>query len=88
MTPIQQRNVVARLVAQQVAAQAEQIRIQTTQQIYAAVLIVLQSKHGFTPYSLKRVLEQVTEQFECIADKYVKIEDFYELLGEMGIKVK
>jgi hypothetical protein len=88
LTPQQQKNIIARLVAQQVAQQAEQWRIQTTQQIYAAVLKVLFDKWDFTSSGLIKVFEQITNEFDCINGKYAKIEDFYGLLEEMGVKVK
>jgi isopropylmalate/homocitrate/citramalate synthase len=87
MTAVQQRNIVNRLVAEQVARQAQKWRSQTAQQVYAVILIILHDKYEFKPEQLKRVIEEITEKFDCIADKYVKIEDFYELLEEIGIEV-
>jgi hypothetical protein len=88
MTAVQQRNIINRLVAEQVARQAQKWRSQTAQQVYAVILIILHDKYDFTPGQLKNVIEQITEKFDCVADKYVKIEDFYELLKDMGIEVK
>jgi hypothetical protein len=87
MKPQQQRDIINRLVAEQVARQAQKWRTQTAQQVYAVILIILHDKYDFTPGQLKNVIEQITEKFDCIADKYVKIEDFYELLKDMGIEV-
>jgi hypothetical protein len=87
MKPAQQRDIINRLVAEQVAKQAQKWRSQTAQQVYAVVLIILHDKYNFKPEQLKRVIEEITEKFDCIADKYVKIEDFYELLKEMEIEV-
>jgi isopropylmalate/homocitrate/citramalate synthase len=87
MKPAQQRDIINRLVAEQVARQAQKWRSQTAQQVYAVILIILHDKYEFKPEQLKRVIEEITEKFDCIADKYVKIEDFYELLEEIGIEV-
>ena len=87
MTPAQQRDIINRLVAEQVARQAQKWRSQTAQQVYAVVLTILHDKYEFKAEQLKNVIEQITEKFDCIADKYVRIEDFYELLKDMGIEV-
>ena len=88
MTPRQQTVIIQRAVDTQVRKQAENWRVQTAQQMYAVILMVLHDKWDFSPAELMEVFEQCTRQFECVGDKYVKIEDFYKLLGEMGIKVK
>jgi hypothetical protein len=87
MKPQQQRDIINRLVAEQVARQAQKWRTQTAQQVYAVILIILHDKYEFTPEQLKRVIEEITEKFDCIADRYVRIEDFYGLLQDMGIEV-
>lgn len=87
MTPKQQTLVIQRAVNAEVAKQAEKWRVQTAQQMYAIFLTVLHDKHQFTPYSLIKVFGQCTDQFNNIGDKYVKIEDFYKLLEDMGIAI-
>ena len=88
MTPQQNRQIIARAVTEGMAKQAEIIRKQTVQQLYAVLLLTLHDKHNFTSDKLVEVFEQIVEQFDCINDKYVKIEDFYSLLEELGINVK
>jgi len=88
MTPTQQKNLITRFVTEQVAKQADQWKRQTAQQLYAVILKNLHDKFNFTPQELIQIFNDCTNDFECIADKYVKIEDFYELLNELGIKVK
>jgi hypothetical protein len=80
--------IIQRAVDDQVRKQAESWRAQTVQQMYAVVLSNLHDKYGFTPEQLVKFFEQCTKDFKAMADKYVKIEDFYGLLNEMGIKVK
>lgn len=87
MKATQQKVIVQRAVAEGITKQAESIRIQTVQQVYAAMLITLHDKWDWKPEQLVQIFEQITYQFDCIADKYVKIEDFYKLLDELGIKV-
>lgn len=88
MKPQQQAALIQRLVADQLAKHTAQIRRETAQQVYAVMLRNLYDKHGFTPDKLVQVFEQSVKDFEAINGKYAKIEDFYELLGDMGIKVK
>lgn len=88
MTPTQQRNIINRLAAEQIAKATAQIRQETAQQVFAVMLRNLHDKHGFEPQQLVQIFDQSVRDFEAINGKYAKIEDFYELLGEMGIKVK
>lgn len=88
MKPQQQKAVVQMLVNEQLNKHSARIRKETAQQVFAVVLKNLHDKYDFTPDKLVQVFKQSVRDFECINDKYVKIEDFYELLGEMGIKVK
>lgn len=88
MKPSQQAALVSRLVAEQVNKAAANIRKETAQQVFAVMLRNLHDKHGFTPDKLVQVFEQSVKDFDAINGKYARIEDFYELLGEMGIKVK
>jgi hypothetical protein len=88
MTPTQQRNIINRLAAEQIAKATAQIRQETAQQVFAVMLRNLHDKHGFKPQQLVQIFEQSVSDFEAINGKYAKIEDFYELLGEMGIKVR
>lgn len=87
MKPTQQKALLNRAAGEIARKQAEKWRLQTVQQMYAVMLTVLHDKWDFKADQLVDVLEQITEQFACIGDKYVKIEDFYELLDDMGIKV-
>jgi len=84
MKPSQQKALLQRLMMQE----TEKIRKQVAQQVYAVMLKNLHDRHGFTPQQLIDVFEQSVADFDCINGKYATIEDFYELLGEMGIKIK
>jgi hypothetical protein len=88
MKPTQQAALISRLAADQINKAAAQIRQETAQQVYAVVLRNLHDKHGFEPQQLISLFNQSVADFEAINGKYAKIEDFYELLGEIGIKVK
>lgn len=86
--PTQQTAIIQRLVADKMAKSAGEIRLQTVQQMYAVVLTVLHDKWDFNAADLVKIFEQCTKQFDCINDKYVKIDEFYNLLETFGIKVK
>lgn len=88
MKPSQQVAVIQCLVNEQLVKHAERIRRETAQQVFAVMLKNLHDKHGFTPEQLIQVFERTVNDFEAIGDKYVKIEDFYKLLEELGIKLK
>ena len=80
-------------IAQRAAIEAtkrekQKIKEQIVMQMYACMLTTLYDKWNWNPEQLVTILDQMTNQFDCIADKYVKIEDFYKLLEEMGINVK
>ena len=87
MTPKQQALIIQRMVDEQVNKHATDIRKQTAQQVYAVMLRNLHDKHNFTAQQLIEIFEQSVADFECINDKYVDINDFYALLGEMGVNV-
>jgi hypothetical protein len=88
MSPQQQAALIQRLATDQINKAAAQIRQETAQQVYAVMLRNLHDKHGFDPQQLVSLFNQSVADFECISGKYAKIEDFYEMLSEIGIKVK
>jgi|LSQX01.1.fsa_nt_gb hypothetical protein len=88
MKPKQQALIIQRLAAEQIDKAAAQIRQETAQQVYAVMLRNLFDKHGFEPDKLVQIFQQSVADFEAINSKYAKIEDFYSLLGEIGINVK
>ena len=88
MTPTQQRLIIQRAVQEELERQADRIRKESAQQVFAVMLKNLHDHHNFTPDKLVELFDQSVKDFECINGKYVKIEDFYALLGELGIKVR
>jgi lantibiotic modifying enzyme len=71
----------------EVSKQANKWRVQTAQQMYSVVLKNLFDKYDFTPNMLWQFFERCTKDFDAIGDKFVKIEEFYSLLEDMGIKI-
>lgn len=88
MKPQQQANIAIRMAQAHIAKEADKIRLQVIQQMYAVSMVVLSDKFNFKAEDLIKYFTEATKQFECVGDKYVKIEDFYELLEGMGIKVR
>lgn len=88
MTPAQQRLIIERATQEAVNRCMDKIRKESAQQVFAVMLKNLHDHHNFTPDKLVELFDQSVKDFECINGKYCKIEDFYELLGELGIKVR
>lgn len=88
MKPQQLKNLAARAAMEQIKNEKDKIQRQVTMGMMAATLITLHDKHDWDAGKLSTVMRQIFEQFDAVADKYVKIEDFYNCLEELGIKVR
>lgn len=52
-----------------------------------AVAMVLRDKYGFGEVRMKRIMKEITEQFEMITEGYVSLDDMKKVLLE-EVKIK
>lgn len=88
MNPKQQKLIIERLATEHYNKNIQAAKEQVSRAFMAATLITLHDKHQFTPYSLKKIMIDIFDQFDSVCEKYVTIEDFYKELEGMGIEVK
>lgn len=87
MKPNQLKNIAVYMAQEYIRKETENIRTQIVQKMMAATLLVLHDKYDFTPDMLKKVMQEIFEQFECVLDKLVTINDFIKELESMGVKI-
>lgn len=87
MKPNQLKNIAVRMAHEYIRKEAENIRTQTVQKMMAATLLVLHDKYDFTPDMLLKIMQEIFNQFECVLDKVVTIDDFTKELESMGVKI-
>lgn len=87
MNPQKMKPIIQCLIMEELNRQKENMRTQMAMAMMAATLITLYDKYDWQPEQLVKVMKEIFEQFECVAEKYVKIDDFYAELESMGIKV-
>lgn len=66
----------------------KQESIKFTVEMYSvAVAMVLRDKYGFGEVRMKRIMKEITEQFEMITEGYVSLDDMKKVLLE-EVKIK
>ena len=61
----------------------KQKSIKFTVEMYSvAVAMVLRDKYGFGEVRMKRIMKEITEQFEMITEGYVSLDDMKKVLLE------
>jgi hypothetical protein len=88
MKPQQLKAIATRAALEQINKEKEAIRVRTSSAMMAATLLTLHDKYDWTPDRLQVIMVQIFNQFDAVVDKFVKIDDFYKCLEEMGIKVE
>lgn len=87
MKPQQLKNIAVRMAMEYIAKEAEKIRTDVVRKMMAVTLLTLHDKYDFTPEMLVKVMQEIFDQFECVSDKLVTLNDFFNELESMGIEI-
>lgn len=77
-----------RLIDEVLMRERAKMETEIASKVIAATLVVMHDKYGWKgKCRLPRLMNQIFAQFEAVNEKYIKVDDFYKILAELGVKI-